>query len=128
MLAHPIAGGKSAHQLTIETARMMVTRFGMSAALGPMTFGNASQLRFLPGGGMGEDRNYSERTAQAIDAEVRRILDAQYARATRLLQERREVLQQIADQLIEQETLERPQLEALVEGWEKLHPEKRPAA
>jgi cell division protease FtsH len=96
-----------------ETARQMVSRFGMSDRLGPVAFGRASGLRFLPGA-MGEERGVSEETARAIDAEVRRILEAQYARAKRVLEERRDALEAIAQRLLEVETLDRPQLEALV--------------
>jgi cell division protease FtsH len=96
-----------------ETARQMVSRFGMSDRLGPVTFGRAAGLRFLQGG-MGEERNFSEETARAIDAEVRQILEAQYARAKRVLEERRGALEAIAQRLLEVETLDRGQLEALV--------------
>jgi cell division protease FtsH len=96
-----------------ETARQMVSRFGMSDRLGPVTFGRASGMRFLQGA-MGEERGFSEETARAIDAEVRRILEAQYARAKRVLEERRGALEAVARRLLEVETLDRPQLEALV--------------
>jgi cell division protease FtsH len=96
-----------------ETARQMVSRFGMSDRLGPVTFGRTSGMRFLQGG-VGEERNFSEETARAIDAEVRQILEAQYARAKRILEERRGALEAIAQRLLEVETLDRPQLEELV--------------
>ncbi len=96
-----------------ETARQMVSRFGMSENLGPVTFGRASGMRFLSGG-MGEERNFSEETARAIDGEVRRILEAEYARAKRILEDRRGALEAIAQRLLEVETLDRPQLEKLV--------------
>ena len=96
-----------------ETARQMVSRFGMSASLGPVTFGRTSALRFMPGA-VGEERNFSEETARAIDAEVRSILEEQYARARRILERRREALEAIAKRLLDVETLDRPQLEALV--------------
>lgn len=96
-----------------ETARQMVSRFGMSESLGPVTFGRASSMRFL-GGAAGEERNFSEETARAIDFEVRRILEAQYERAKRILEVRRNALEAIAGRLLEVETLDRPQLEQLV--------------
>jgi cell division protease FtsH len=96
-----------------ETARQMVSRFGMSERLGPVTFGRASGMRFLHGA-MGEERNFSEETARAIDAEVRQILEEQYARARHVLEERRDALEAIAQRLLEVETLDRAQLEALV--------------
>lgn len=96
-----------------ETARQMVSRFGMSESLGPVTFGRASGMRFLTGAAS-EERNFSEETARAIDGEVRRILEAQYERAKRILEVRRGALEAIAQRLLEVETLDRPQLEKLV--------------
>ncbi len=98
-----------------ETARQMVTRLGMSEKLGPQTFGRARQSRFLDGMGV-EERNYSEDTARAIDAEVRSILDAQHARAREILESRREVLERLARRLIEIETLDREAIDALLAG------------
>jgi cell division protease FtsH len=98
-----------------ETARQMVTRLGMSEKLGPQTFGRAEESRFLPGMGI-EERNYSEQTAQAIDAEVGTILDAQHARARQILESRRDVLERLAVRLIETETLDRDAIDALVEA------------
>jgi cell division protease FtsH len=96
-----------------ETARQMVTRLGMSEKLGAQTFGRAQESRFLQGMGI-EERNYSEQTAQTIDAEVRAILDAQHARARKILESRGEVLERMAKRLIEIETLDRAALDALV--------------
>jgi len=98
-----------------DTARMMVTRFGMTEKLGPMTYGRTYAGRFLDGSDM-EEKNYSEETARRIDAEVRAILDGQIARARTLIEERRGVLEAIAARLLEVETLDRPELEALVLG------------
>ena len=95
-----------------ETARAMITRFGMSEKLGAVTFGLSRQARFLEGGF--EERNYSEETARAIDAEVKAMLEAQHARARRLLEQRRDVLEAMVKRLLEVETLNRADLEALV--------------
>jgi cell division protease FtsH len=100
-----------------ETARQMVCRFGMSEALGPLTYGASHGMRFLQGAiGMGEERNYSEKTAQLIDAEVQRIVQEQLARAREILSRRRAMLQAIAAELMVKETLERGQLEEIVRG------------
>jgi cell division protease FtsH len=96
-----------------ETARQMVTRLGMSEKLGAQTFGRAQESRFLQGMGI-EERNYSEQTAQTIDAEVRAILDAQHARARKILESRGEVLERMAKRLIEIETLDRDAIDELV--------------
>jgi cell division protease FtsH len=95
-----------------ETARAMVTRFGMSETLGAAAFGHSRQARFLEGGL--EERNYSEETARAIDADVKTILHEQHERARRLLAERRQVLESMVKRLLEVETLNRADLEALV--------------
>ena len=63
---------------------------------------------------MPEERNYSERTAEAIDDEIRSLMDRQYERVNRLLAQRRDQLETIVDELIKKETLERPELEALL--------------
>jgi len=91
----------------------MVTRLGMSEKLGPMTFGRQQSSRFLDGMGM-EERTYSEETARAIDAEVRAILEAQHRRATLILTEKRELLERMTRRLLEVETLDRAELEALL--------------
>jgi len=96
-----------------ETARQMVTRLGMSDTLGPMTFGRQQSSRFLDGMGM-EERTYSEETARAIDAEVRAILEAQHRRATQILTERRELLERMTRRLLEVETLDRAEIDALL--------------
>jgi cell division protease FtsH len=96
-----------------ETARQMVTRLGMSEKLGPQTFGRAQESRFLQGMGV-EERNYSEETARAIDGEVRSILDAQHARARKILESRHDALERLARRLIEVETLDRQAIDVLV--------------
>jgi cell division protease FtsH len=96
-----------------ETARQMVTKLGMSAKLGAMTFGRQQSPRFLEGMGV-EERTYSEETARAIDAEVRAILDAQHRRATAILTEKRDLLEKMTRRLLEVETLDRTDIETLV--------------
>jgi cell division protease FtsH len=98
-----------------ETVRQMVTRYGMSEKLGPVTFGRNTGARFLHGPfASAEERNFSEETARAIDGEVRSLLEEQYARARRLLERRRADLEAIVRRLLEVETLDRAELEALV--------------
>jgi cell division protease FtsH len=113
-----------------ETARQMVTRFGMSERLGLVTFGRPGGQRFLETPFQpGEERNYSEETARAIDDEVRRLMDAAHERALAILRERKDTLDRIAETLLVRETLDRPELEALL-GPNALVPavdEKAPA-
>ncbi|RMG47769.1 MAG: AAA family ATPase, partial [Acidobacteria bacterium] len=104
-----------------ELARQMVTRFGMSDALGPRTFGRPLAGRYLqPSLDLGEERNYSERTAELIDEEVGHLIDHLYGRAKRILTERRAALVRIARELETRETLNREDLERLVARDEKL--------
>lgn len=93
-------------------ARNMVTRYGMSK-LGARTFGKKEELIFL-GREMHEERNYSEETAQAIDAEVSRLIAEAFDQATKILSEKRVVLDRIANTLLEKETLEKDEFDAIV--------------
>lgn len=97
-----------------ELVRQMVTRFGMSTELGLLTYGRSQAARFLGSSLTAEERNYSERTAEQIDAEVRRVMDASYERAKTILRERRAELERLAEELIRKETLDRAELEALL--------------
>jgi len=97
-----------------ELVRQMVTRFGMSPELGILTYGRAHQVRFLGAPPGVEERNYSERTAEQIDAEVRRLMDATYERVQQILSRRREEMDRVVAELIRKETLDRSELEALL--------------
>jgi cell division protease FtsH len=96
-----------------KIARAMVTQYGMSEKLGPMTFGEKEALVFL-GKEIGEQRNYSEAVAREIDAEVKRIVTQAYERAKQVLTEHRDKLQELARRLIEQETVDSAELKALL--------------
>jgi cell division protease FtsH len=102
-------------------ARGMVTRYGMSR-LGARTFGHKQELVFL-GKEMHEERNYSEKTAQEIDAEVSRLVDDAFQKATTILTEKKVILDRIANTLLERETLEKDLYDALLQG-ETLPPMK----
>ncbi len=95
-----------------DLARRMVTEFGMSEKLGPLAFGKRDELVFL-GREIGEQRNYSDDIARQIDEEVRTIIDQAYARAQQVLSQHRDKLDELARKLVEQETLDGEQFEAL---------------
>jgi len=97
-----------------ELVRRIVTRFGMSSELGPLTWGVPAQTRFLNTPFEAEQRNYSERTAQIIDDEERKIVSQIYSRVKRILTERREELEMLATELIRRETLTREELDRLL--------------
>lgn len=105
-----------------QMARNIVTRFGMST-LGPRTFGKKDELVFL-GREMHEERNYSEKTAEAIDAEVSRLVNDAFSQATAILSEKRDTLNRIAKTLLEKETLEKDEFVAIVHGKEMPASEK----
>jgi cell division protease FtsH len=96
-----------------ELARQMVTRFGMSANLGNLTYGRPLGGQFLAGWSA-EDRNYSDETAKSIDEEVRRISDECHDRSMAILTIRREELERIARELMDKETLDRGRLQQLL--------------
>jgi len=100
-----------------KMARRMITEFGMSEALGPMTYGTKQDQVFL-GRDLMRDRNYSEEIAAMIDRETRRVVQECFQRAKQLLQDNRQTLHRIADRLLEVETIEGPELEAMIEGKE----------
>ncbi|NJM41658.1 MAG: hypothetical protein HC853_13315, partial [Anaerolineae bacterium] len=86
-------------------ARDMVTRYGMSDAMGPMVYGQKQEMVFL-GRDLGEQRDYSETVALEIDREVQSLVQAAYAKAKELLLQHRETLDKISQRLIEVETIE----------------------
>ena len=96
-----------------DLARSLVTRFGMSDKIGPMSLGERDEMVFL-GRELTTERNYSEETARLIDQEVKRIIDEGYKRAKKVLMKRRAKLDEIAKVLIEKERIEREEFEKLV--------------
>jgi cell division protease FtsH len=95
-----------------QMARNMVTRYGMSE-LGARTFGKKEELIFL-GREMHEERNYSEETARSIDSEVSRLITNAFNQATAILNSKRLILDRIAATLLEKETLEKDEFDALI--------------
>jgi cell division protease FtsH len=93
-------------------ARAMVTQYGMSDKLGPLTFGKKEEMVFL-GREISEQRNYSDEVAAKIDAEVREIIDRAYGRAKEALTTHRAVLDRLAALLVEKETIEGEEFDAL---------------
>jgi cell division protease FtsH len=106
-------GAENDMQQATELVRQMVTRWGMSDALGPVTLA-PRESPFLGGGGnasaFGVSKPYSETTAALIDAEVRRILQEHYDEAVRLLREHRLALDALAEALLEHETLDEAEI------------------
>lgn len=99
-------------------ARRMVTEWGMSDKLGPMTFGEKNEMVFL-GRDLGEQRNYSEELAAEIDGEVHDLVDNAKRRAREILGRRENVLHVLAHRLIEVETMEAAEMDSIIAETEK---------
>ncbi len=96
-----------------DLARKMVMEYGMSSQLGPMTYGEREEMVFL-GRSIAEHRNYSEAIARKIDGEVRRLIGKAYSKAMEIMSHHREQLDKLARLLIENETLDEQEVEALL--------------
>jgi len=102
-------------QQATEMARRMVTQFGMSDAVGPIAVGEKEQQIFL-GRDISQRHEVSERTAELVDTEVKRILDAAFERARGILGGDMDTLHKMAEALLERETLDREEVELLTAG------------
>ncbi len=96
-----------------KMVRRMITEYGMSEALGPLTYGTKQDQVFL-GRDLGRDRNYSEQVAAAIDQETRHVVNECYDQAKRVIETHRSKLDKIAEILLEKETIEGPEFEELM--------------
>ena len=108
-----------------QCARSMVTQYGMSS-LGPVVLGRQRHEVFL-GRDLGEDRNYSDQIAFAIDEEVRKIVEDCYQRVKKLLSENMDTVKLVAERLLEREVMDGHDLAVLL-GEEPAEPEKKPEA
>ncbi len=108
-------GAENDIDVATKLARKMVKEYGMSDRLGPVALGHKEELVFL-GRDIGAQKNYSEKVAEAIDEEIRRLIDEGYAQAIRILQDKREILDRLAEVLVQEETLEGERLERVFRG------------
>jgi cell division protease FtsH len=129
-------GAQSDIEMATRMARAMVTRFGMSDELGPISYGENQEEVFL-GHSVSRTQSVSEATAQKIDSEVRRIIEETYNRAKQILQDRIDDLHVLAKGLLEYETLTGEEIKALLRGERPVRtpyeepeaqPQSRPAA
>ncbi len=114
-LNHMTTGAGNDIERATTLARKMVTEWGMSDKLGPLAYGKKEEQIFL-GREIAQHRDFSEHTAVEIDAEVKRIVTENYERAKRLITERKETLDRLTAALLEKETLDGPEIEAIVNG------------
>jgi cell division protease FtsH len=120
-------GASSDLDRATEMARAMVCEYGMSDRLGPLRFGRRHGNPFL-GRDVMEDRDYSEEVAQAIDEEVRGIMDRNYDRAQQILTTNRETMDRVVEVLMQRETIEREELLQLMQGAAIQPVEDKPAS
>jgi cell division protease FtsH len=116
VLNHMTTGAGNDIERATEIAHQMVCEWGMSEKLGPITFGKKEEQIFL-GRDFTQQQDYSENTAVAIDAEVRRIILESYERAKKILTTNLELLHKVAHKLLEKETLDGSDIDALVRDF-----------
>jgi cell division protease FtsH len=115
----PTTGASNDIEKATSIARRMVTEYGMSAGLGAVKLGQASGEVFL-GRDMGHQRDYSDAVAQSVDEEVRRLIDQAHTEAWKVLNSNRAILDRLATELLEKETLDHLQLAEIFRGVKKL--------
>ena len=108
-------GASNDFERATQMARDMVTRYGMSEALGPMVYAENEGEVFL-GRSVTTHKNMSEATMQKVDSEIRRIIDVQYALARKVIEEHRESVEAMAQVLLEFETIDAEQIDDIMAG------------
>ena len=112
---HKTSGASDDIEKATTIARKMVTVYGMSNSMGPIAFGQKEEAIFL-GREIAQHRDYSEKTAIRIDEEVQRIVDEAYSTAKGILREHEDLLHKIAETLLEKETLDGKEIDAIIEA------------
>ena len=113
MFGDVTTGASNDLKVATGMARRLVSRFGMSDALGPVSWGEDSEMVFL-GRDISEHKNYSPEIARRIDEEVKRIMEEGVERATAVITEHKQYLDEIAERLITVETLEQEEFNNIV--------------
>ncbi|SEN39827.1 ATP-dependent zinc metalloprotease FtsH [Nitrosomonas marina] len=108
-------GASNDFERATELARQMVTQWGMTDSLGPMVYGENEGEVFL-GRSVTTHKNMSEATMQKVDAEIRRIVDEQYALARKLIEENKDKIEAMTQALLEWETIDSEQIKDIMEG------------
>jgi cell division protease FtsH len=120
-------GASNDFERATDMARRMVTQWGMSDALGPMVYGENEGEVFL-GRSVTTHKNISEATMQQVDAEIRRIIDQQYALARKLIEENRDKIEAMTKALLEWETIDADQIDDIMNGRPPRPPKPSPSA
>jgi len=117
-LNHMTTGAGNDIERATELARKMVCEWGMSSRLGPLTYGKREEHIFL-GREIARHKDYSEKTAQEIDEEIRRLVEEAYHDAKTLLKENFDILKALATKLLEKETLDGQEIDQIIEEVRK---------
>jgi cell division protease FtsH len=115
----PTTGASNDIEKATGIARKMVTEFGMSADVGAVKLGQSSGEMFL-GRDMGHQRDYSERIAERVDAEVRALIEKAHDEAWQVINDNRDILDHLARELLEKETLDHHQIAEIFKDVKKL--------
>jgi cell division protease FtsH len=115
MFGEITTGAENDLQRATSLARRMVTQYGMSDKLGPMTYGERSQQMFMGRDWSQESRSYSNEVAAQIDAEIKELITDAYKRAEEILTKHKKMLQALSDRLIKEETVEGDEFEKMFE-------------
>jgi cell division protease FtsH len=115
----PTTGASNDIEKATAIARRMVTEYGMSSNIGAVKLGQASGEVFL-GRDMGHQRDYSDAVAEAVDQEVRALIEQAHTEAWKVLNDNRKILDQLATELLEKETLDHNQLAEIFQPVKKL--------
>ncbi len=118
-------GASNDFQRATDLARRMVTQWGMSDALGTMVYGEEEGEVFL-GRSVTTHKSVSEATLQKVDAEVRRIIDEQYARARKIIEDNRDKVEAMTQALLELETIDADQIDDIMAGRPPRPPKPAP--
>ncbi len=119
-------GASNDFERATQLARDMVTRYGMSETLGPMVYAENEGEVFL-GRSITKTTHVSEQTMQKVDAEIRRIIDEQYALARKLIEENKDKMHAMAKALLEWETIDADQINDIMEGRPPRPPKTPPS-
>jgi len=106
-------GAQNDIERATKTARRMVCEWGMSEKLGPLQYGQKEEPIFI-GKEIARHKDYSEKTSEMIDEEVKNIVESSYKRATKILREHKKILDKLAKRLLEKEVLDRKEIEKVV--------------
>ncbi len=115
LLHHMTTGAGNDIERATELSRKMVTEWGMSKKLGPLTFGKKEEQIFL-GRELARHKDYSEKTAEDIDEEIRGIVTNAYSNAKQILEENLDLVEALAQALLERETVDAQDIDAIIAG------------